>query len=256
MLDAVLALTAKDLKVLRNDPRGLVSLFLMPLMFMVVMTLALGRAFSGRGGAPNAVQHNVPAWALFGVFFIAQQLAMSIFEERRLGTDRRLLVTPVPRSALLLGKLLPFLLVNLLQVAAMFAGGVLILPLLGAPRLSLGSPAALLALTLGASLSATGLGLLLASLARTNEQLGGMGSLLVLTMAALGGVMVPRAVMPSAMQTLGLATPHAWALSGYQSVLVGGAGLAGVVGPVAALAGFATLFFGIALFRLRREGPL
>jgi ABC-2 type transport system permease protein len=75
-------------------------------------------------------------------------------------------------------------------------------------------------------------------------------------MAALGGVMVPRAVMPAAMQTLGLATPHAWALTGYQSVLVGGAGLSGILGPVAALAGFAALFFGIALFRLRREGPL
>jgi ABC-2 type transport system permease protein len=243
----------KDLRVLRNDPRGLVTLFLMPMMFLAVMTLALGRAFSGAPGSPNVVQHSVPAWTLFGVFFIAQHLAASVLEERRLGTDRRLRATPAPRAALLLGKLLPFLVVNVLQVVAMFAAGVLLLPLLGAPRLALGSPAALLAITLGASLAATGLGLLIASLARTTEQVGGIGSLLVLTMAAVGGVMVPRAAMPPAMQTLGLLTPHAWALGAYQAVLVKGAGLTDVAGSIGALAGFAALFFGVALLRSRRE---
>jgi ABC-2 type transport system permease protein len=91
----------------------------------------------------------------------------------------------------------------------------------------------------------------MAALAKTAEQIGGLGSMLVVTMAALGGVMVPRVAMPQSMQTLGLLTPHAWALTAYQDVLVRGAGLATVVPAIAVLLGFASLFFAVALVRLR-----
>ena len=253
MLQTVLAITRKDLKILWKDPRGLGNLFLMPTMFIVVMTMALGRMFGPeKAGVPNVVQHNVPAWTLFGLFFISQQIASSLLEEKKLGTFRRLQVAPISRPALLLGKLVPFFLVNLAQVATMFAVGVLLLPLLGAPRLAIGShPVALLGITVAASLAASGLGLLIAALAKTTEQIGGLGSMLVVTMAALGGVMVPRLAMPQSMQTVGLLTPHAWALTAYQDVLVRGAGLATVLPAIGALLCFASLFFVVALVRFR-----
>jgi ABC-type multidrug transport system permease subunit len=251
-MNAILALTRKDLTVLRNDPRGLVNLFLMPAMFIVVMTLALGKMWGTPApGHPSAVTHNVPAWTLFGVFFIVQQLAGSILDEKTLGTFRRLAAAPVSRAEILIGKLVPYLLLNLAQVATMFAVGVVVLPLFGAPRLAVGHPLALAAISVAASLSATGLGLLLASLARTREQIGGLGTLLVLTMAALGGVMVPRSVMPESMKAIGLATPHAWALGAYQDVLVRGLGLAAVAPALGVLLAFAVAFFAVALWRFR-----
>jgi len=240
MRNAIAAITLKDLAVLNSDRRGLGNLFLMPAMFIVVMTLALGKMWGTHTpGQPNAVTHNVPAWTLFGVFFIAQQLAASILEEKKLGTFRRLLAAPVSRAGILIGKLVPYLLLNL--------------PLLEAPRLVISHPLALAAISIAASLSATGLGLLIASLAKTTEQIGGLGSLLVVTMAALGGVMVPSSVMPDSMRTLGLATPHAWALRAYQDVLVRDAGLAHVLPGIAALLGFALVFFGVAVWRFRWE---
>jgi ABC-2 type transport system permease protein len=257
VIGEIAALTRKDLAVLRNDPRGLVNLFLMPAMFIVVMTLALGKAWGPpRPGGPNAVTHNVPAWTLFGVFFISGLVASSILEEKKLGTFRRLLAAPVSRTGVLLGKLVPYLLLNLAQVAVMFLFGGLVLPLLGAPRLPIHGPSTLLALaaiSLAASLAATGLGLLIAAFAKTTEQVGGLGTLLVITMAALGGVMVPRPVMPALMQTLGLATPHAWALSAFEKVLVGGTGILGVLPQVGVLLGFALVFLVIAVTRFRWE---
>lgn len=253
-MNAVLALATKELRVLSKDPRGLGNLFVMPTMFLVVMTLALGKTFgSARPGMPNVLQHNVPGWTLFGLFFIAPMLSFNLLEERKLGTFRRLLSAPVSRGALLLGKLLPFFAVNLAQVVTMFAFGALVMPLLGAPALQLRNPFALLAVTVAASLAATSLGLLIASLARTTEQVGSVGSLLVVTMAALGGVMVPRFAMPGWMQTVGLATPHAWALTAYQDVLVRGAGLVAVLPAMAALLGFAGVFFAVAAVRFRWE---
>jgi ABC-2 type transport system permease protein len=147
--------------------------------------------------SPNSVQQNVPGWTLFGVFFISQTLATSVLEEKKVGTFRRLLVAPMSRAALLLGKLAPFLVVNLVQIVLMFAVGVFIMPLVGAPKLELGShPEALILISLAVSLAATGLGLLIAALAVLAEQIGGIGSLLVVTMAALGGVMVRATSCP------------------------------------------------------------
>lgn len=130
----------------------------------------------------------------------------------------RLLVSPAPRAALLLGKLLPCLVVNLVQVAVLFGVGAFVMPAVGAPRLELGAhPLTLIPISIAASLSATGLGLLLAALARTIEQLGGLGTMVVVTMAALGA---------------------------YQDVLIRGQGLAQVMPAIAMLLGFAVLFFG------------
>jgi len=201
---------------------------------------------------PNSVQQYVPGWTLFGVFFIAQTLATSMLEEKKVGTFRRLLVAPMSRAALFLGKLTPFLIVNLVQIVLMFAVGVFIMPLVGAPKLELGShPEALILISLAASLTATGLGLLIAALAKTAEQISGLGTLLVVTMAALGGVMVPRYIMPDFMRTIGLISPHAWALTAYQDVLVRGYDVAHILPEVAALMGFAVVFFGVALWRFK-----
>ena len=201
---------------------------------------------------PNSVQQNVPGWTLFGVFFISQTLATSLLEEKKVGTFRRLLVAPMSRAALLLGKLTPLLIVNLAQIVLMFAVGVFIMPLVGAPKLELGRhPEALALISLATSLAATGLGLLIAALAKTAEQIGGIGSLLVVTMAALGGVMVPRYIMPDFMQRVGLITPHAWALTAYQDVLVRGYDVVRILPEVAALMGFAVVFFGVALWRFK-----
>ena len=201
---------------------------------------------------PNSVQQNVPGWTLFGVFFISQTLATSLLEEKKVGTFRRLLVAPMSRAALLLGKLTPFLIVNLVQIVLMFAVGVFIMPLVGAPKLELGQhPEALILISLAASLAATGLGLLIAALAKTAEQISGLGTLLVVTMAALGGVMVPRYIMPDFMQTVGLISPHAWALTAYQDVLVRGYDIAHILPEVAVLMGFTVVFFGIALWRFK-----
>lgn len=195
---------------------------------------------------PTSAEQNVPGYTIFGVFFIVQVLATSILSEKQNGTFRRLLVAPLPRTALLLGKLLPFYVVNLIQVFSMFAIGHFVF------GMSLGhAPLAMVFITLAAAAAATGLGLLVATLGKTPEQIGGLSTLLALTLAAVGGVMVPVFAMPEIMQTISKISPHNWALSGYQDVIVRGLGLADVWQEVAGLAGFALVFFLFAVWRFR-----
>lgn len=197
---------------------------------------------------PTAVEQNVPGYAIFGVFFIVGVLASSILNEKETGTFRRLMAAPLPRSVLLLGKLLPYYLVNVIQVALMFAIGRLVF------GMNLGhSPAAWLMITLATAATATGLGLLVAALGKTESQISGIATLLALTLAAIGGMMVPTFAMPPFMQQLAKISPHYWALQGYQDVIVRGLGWQAVLPETGVLLAFAATFYAFAVWKFRFE---
>jgi len=199
---------------------------------------------------PNAVQQNVPGWTIFALFWLAQLLAINVLTEVTSGAHVRILASPLSRPVYLLGKFLPFLALNLVQAATMFAVGVLVLPRLGCPRLVLSNIPALVVLSASVSLVVVSFGLLMASISKSHFTVGAVTATLLVLMAIGGGIMVPKYIMPRGMQTLSLFLPHGWALDGYQKVLVRGAGLAETMPQVGALLGFAAAFFAAAWNRL------
>jgi len=194
---------------------------------------------------PDTYQQNVPGYTVFGVFFIVGTMASSILQEKREGTFRRLLVAPLPKPVLLAGKILPYYLVNLIQVAIMFGVAHLLF------GMAFGDPVALAAVSLALAAATTGLGIMVAALGKTDTQVGGITSLLTLTMSAVGGCLMPTSIMPGFLQTLSRFTPHAWAMQGFQDVLVRGYSLAGILPEAGALLGFAAAFFLIGVWRFR-----
>jgi ABC-2 type transport system permease protein len=176
----------------------------------------------------SSVQQNVPAWLIFGMFFVVLPLSSLFIVERRDGTLARLVAQRVPFPLLLAGKLAPYFLINLAQAALMLLVGRSVVPWLGGEALALPARWDLLALAAACtSVAALGWGLLVAVGARTLEQatvIGGVGNILA---AALGGIMVPRFVMPQTMQRWSELSPMAWALDAFHAVLLrGGAGAA------------------------------
>jgi ABC-2 type transport system permease protein len=194
---------------------------------------------------PDTYQQNVPGYTVLGVFFIVGTMASSILAEKREGTFRRLLVAPLPKPILLAGKILPYYLVNLIQIAIMFGVAHLLF------GMAFGDPAALAAISMALAAAATGLGIMIAAMGKTDTQVGGLTSLLTLTMSALGGCLMPTTIMPGFLQTLSRFIPHAWAMQGFQDVLVRGYGLAGILPEAGVLLGFAAVFFLIGVWRFR-----
>jgi ABC-2 type transport system permease protein len=196
---------------------------------------------------PSSVQQNVPAWLVFGVFFVVMPLSSTMIRERHSGMERRLRTMPVGQGALVLAKLLPYLAVNQLQTLAMLAMGVYVVPTLGGQALSLDgvSAGALATMALAVSIAALGYGLVVASVARTTEQasmLGGGGNILL---AAIGGIMVPEFVMPPTLQALTDVSPMAWALDGFLATFLDQDTWHAVVPRAAALMAFG--FGGVAI---------
>jgi ABC-type Na+ efflux pump permease subunit len=185
---------------------------------------------------------------LFG-FFLAITVALSFVEERRSGTWRRVLAAPVHRGAMLVAKLVPYVLMGLLQFTFLFGIGAAFFGM----RVG-GSVVALVVITLAVVLCATALGLAIAALGGTEKQVGSIGSISLLIMGLLGGAMVPRMQMPDLMARISHAVPHSWALDGYYTVLVrDGAGLGDVWLEVVVLLAFTVGFAGFGLARFRFE---
>jgi len=156
----------------------------------------------------------VPSYTVMFVFFIVLLMARSMIEERDLGTLARLRMSPASEAWTIIGKTVPFLIVSIVQTMLLFLAGKLFF------SMSWGVQAwALLPVIFCTSMSAVGLGLLVATTARTDAQVSAYGNFLVLTMAGLSGCLMPRAWQPPLMQKIGLVTPHAWSLIAYDQLL-------------------------------------
>ena len=170
---------------------------------------------------PNSVQHSVPAWLIFGMFFIMIPLSNVMAMERQTNTITRLRIARASAFKLIIAKLIPYFLINQFQFVGMIALGYFVLPRLNLPAFALtGDILAYGVLAAAISLAALGYGLLISVLARTTEQavvLGGGG---IIIMAAIGGIMVPTYVMPEIMQTVAQFSPMGWALSAFQNLLL------------------------------------
>ena len=203
------------------------------------------------GERPSSVQQNVPAWLLFAMFFIAVPLSTTWVQERQQGTYARLRSMGLGPGQLLLGKLLPYVGVNLLQVLLMLAVGLWLVPLLGGDRLTLGqAPLALGVMALATSFASVAYALLIANLVSTSEQAMIFTGVANLLMAAVGGIMVPRFVMPPAMQAVSLYSPMAWGLEGFLDVFLRQGGLRAVAPEALRLAVFGLACLALAGARL------
>lgn len=170
---------------------------------------------------PNSAQHNVPAWALFAIFFIIVPLSINLVKEKNQGTFVRLRTNPVPYAIVLGGKTIVYLGVCIIQFTLMLLVGLYLFPLIGLPSIEVaGKLPMLYTVAFFSGLAAIGLGLLLGTIAKTQEQSAPFGSILVVILAAIGGVWVPVFVMPKFMQLLSKISPMNWGLQAFYDVFL------------------------------------
>ncbi len=157
----------------------------------------------------------VPSYTVMFAFFMVLTVGWLFVAERRQGTLVRLRAAPLTRGQILIGKLLPCLLLSLFQGLFLLAAGKLVFGMIWGPQ-----PWLLIPVVAATSLSAMGLAMLVAAVARTETQVAVYGSLLVLVLGAMSGSLMPRDLMPENMRQFSYVTPHAWALDAYSQLLI------------------------------------
>lgn len=182
------------------------------------------------------------------VFFAAMHGAMGGLDERRSGLQARLALARGGLAPILAGRAAWLTVVGLMQSAAVFVAAWTKLPDLAPWQVAAAVVTALLV-----GFSAAGLALALTAACRSREQAQPLTTFVVLLLAALGGSMAPRFLMPEVFRALGWITPHAWAIEAYQAVIWRAEFTPGVVAGWAVLAalGAAGLCVSLVLERQR-----
>lgn len=193
----------------------------------------------------------VPSYTVFFAFFLIHMMALSFVRERHQGTLTRLCIAPLPRSCLLVGKSFAFFVLSVSQGIILFLAARLLFGISLGPM-----PWLLLPVIVSTSLAATALGLFLATAFGSETQVHAWASLIVISMAAVSGCMVPRDWLSSFLREFSLyVTPHAWALRAYDQLLYAARPPLGQVAlSCFVLAAFATLFFALGWWRFNRKG--
>jgi len=198
---------------------------------------------------PNSVQHNVPAWTLFAIFFIVIPLSINIVKEKSQGTFVRLLTNPVSNLVVIIGKTITYSAICMIQFYMMVAVAVFLFPHIGLPSLNIEGHLFLMSVVaLFSGFAAIGFGILLGTVANTQEQSAPFGATSVLILAAIGGVWVPVFAMPTIMQYIAKSSPMNWGLEAFYDVLLRNVSFLEIIPKISLLFLFFIITTSIALF--------
>jgi ABC-2 type transport system permease protein len=185
--------------------------------------------------------------AVMFLLFSASAGGGALLDEVDSGTLDRVLTSSVGMTGLLAGKWMYITLLGVLQICVMFLWGRL------AFRLDLFHHLPGFAvMTIVTAATAAGFGLVLATLCRTRQQLGGISTIVILSISAVGGSMFPRFLMSEGMQKMGLFAFNAWALDGYIKVFWRNARIIDLAPQVGVLLAFMAAFLIVARLMARR----
>lgn len=161
----------------------------------------------------NSVQHNVPAWAIFGLFFIIIPISGNFIREREEGSLVRIKMIPGSFYPILMGKLCFYIFLGTVQFFVMLLAGFLIMPVLGLPALHIGSAYGSLVLAvLVIAATATAYGVLIGSLFQTPNQALPFGAISIVILSAIGGIWVPVEILPYGLRMIAKVSPLYWSL--------------------------------------------
>ncbi|MBB6370957.1 ABC transporter permease [Chryseobacterium shigense] len=206
---------------------------------------------------PNSVQHNVPAWTLFAIFFIVVPLSINLVKEKSQGTSVRARISPTPYFVHILGKTFTYLIICIIQFLLMVAVGIYLFPYMDLPAFDVsGKMFQLLVVTLFSGLAAIGFGVLLGTIADTQEQSAPFGATSVVVLAAIGGIWVPVFLMPEFMQTVAKFSPMNWGLNAYYDIILRNSGIAGIAKELAFLFAFYIAMVSISIFYERKQNAV
>ncbi len=174
--------------------------------------------------------------------------SMSIVRERELGTLEQLIVTPIDKTSLMLGKILPFVLVGYVQMTVILILGRLLfdVPIRGSLPL-------LYLMTLAFIVASLGMGLFISTVARTQAQALQLGYFFLLPNILLSGFMFPREAMPVAAQWIGLALPLTHFLKVLRGIILKDVGVVELWMPTLWLVALASIFIALSVRRFSKR---
>lgn len=190
---------------------------------------------------------SVGGWGIMFLMFTLTATSSSLFDERKSGVLMRFLTSPVSRTHILWNKYVFNMSLGIIQLLFMFVTGWLMF------RVDIFSNFFnLLLVIIAASVACTAFGMLIAAFSQTRQQANGLGTMLILSMSAVGGAWFPTSFMPSTIQFFSKLTVVYWSIEGFLEVLWRGVGFVSIIPHLAILLGIGALLNVISVRQFRK----
>ncbi len=222
------------------------------------------RALSAQAGATAAIEVRVRPWynptsrsavyivpGIIGVLLSVTMIviaSIALVRERERGTLEQLVVTPIGKTSLMLGKIIPFLLVGYVQITVILLLGRLLfdVPIRG-------DVVTLYLIALPFVVANLAIGLFISTVVSTQAQAMQLGFLLLMPNILLSGFMFPREAMPEPAQWIGAALPLTYFLKVMRGILLKGVGMESLWREALVLVGFSVGLIGMSVLRFRKS---
>jgi ABC-2 type transport system permease protein len=162
--------------------------------------------------SPGLVQA-VSGTAIMMLLFSVVAVGASMLDEKQEGTLKKLLYSPLPPNHILFGKMIYANLIAMLQLSVMFLFARLAFGLDILPHLL-----SILLMIIATAYACSSFGVLLASFAKSRQQVQGISTLIVLVMSCIGGSMIPTFAMPAFMQKISVFSVNYWGIQGFYDI--------------------------------------
>jgi len=179
------------------------------------------------------------------VFLTALAGSAALILSRQLGISRRMLATPTATGTIVIGE------GTGRWAVAMVQGLYIILATFLIFRVNWGDPLGALLILVTFSAVGAGAGMLMGAIFSNDAQASGIGVVLSLGLAALGGCMLPVELFSPTMQKVAHITPHAWALDGFAELVRRDGTVVDILPELGILVVYATVLLVLAAWRLR-----
>ncbi len=211
----MIKLVKKDLKLFFGNKQDILLTFALPIIFITLFTFVFGNMGNSGGNDVGGLVHVVAGTSVMMLLFSVAGIGGSLIAEKQEGMLKKLLCSPMPPNHILYGKMVYAIIISIAQLIIMFVYAWLVFGLdimHHLPSLAL--------MILVTAYACSGFGILLASFAKSRQQVQGYSTIIVLVMSAMGGSMIPIFIMPEIMQKIAVVSVNYWGIQGFHDIFM------------------------------------
>jgi len=209
----MIKLVKKDLKLFFSNRQDMMLTFVLPIIFITLFAFVFGNTNNSEENHLVSLVHSVAGTSVMMLLFSVAGIGGSFLDEKQEGMLKKLLCSPIPPNYILFGKLVFANIISIIQLVIMFVYAWLIFGLDIMHHLP-----SLVIMIFTIAFACSGFGVVLASFAKTRQQVQGFSTIIVLVMSAIGGSMIPLFVMPEILQKIAVFTVNYWGIQGIYDI--------------------------------------
>jgi len=211
----MIKLVKKDLKLFFVNKQDMLLTFVLPIIFITLFSFVFGNMGNTEEDKLGGLVHVVAGTSVMMLLFSVAGIGGSLLDEKQEGMLKKLLCSPMPPNYILYGKMIFATIICIIQLIIMFVYAWLVFGLdimHHLPSLAL--------MILATAYACSSFGIVLASFAKSRQQVQGFSTIIVMVMSAIGGSMIPIFIMPELMQKIAVVSVNYWSIQGFYDIFM------------------------------------